>query len=45
MTTEKLEKTVARHEMQCLELKESFNAECIETACAFFIRRQGVNYV
>ena len=41
MTTEELEKIVARHEMQCLELKESFNAECIETACAFFIRRQG----
>lgn len=35
MTTEELEKIVARHEMQCLELKESFNVECIETACAF----------
>lgn len=43
MTTEELEKFVARHEMQCLELKESFNVECIETACAFFTRRQGVN--
>ena len=30
MTTEELEKFVARHEMQCLELKESFNAECVE---------------
>lgn len=35
MNAEKLEKIVARHEMQCLELKESFNVECIETACAF----------
>ena len=35
MTTEELEKIVARHEIQCLELKESFNVECIETACAF----------
>ena len=43
MNTEELEKTVARHEMQWLELKESFNIKCIETACAFFIRRQGVN--
>ena len=42
MNAEELEKIVARHEMQCLELKESFNVECIETACAFFIRRQGV---
>ena len=45
MNAEELEKIVARHEMQCLELKESFNAECIETACTFFIRRQGVNDV
>ena len=37
MNAEELEKIVARHEMQCLELKESFNAECIETACAFLI--------
>ena len=43
MTAEELEKIVTRHEMQWLELKESFNVECIETACAFFIRRQGVN--
>ena len=35
MTTEELEKIVTRHEMQCLEVKESFNVECIETACAF----------
>ena len=35
MTAEELEKIVARHEMQCLELKEYFNVECIETACAF----------
>ena len=34
MTTEELEKIVARHEMQCLELKESFNVEGIESACA-----------
>ena len=31
MTTDELEKIVARHEMQGLELKESFNVECIET--------------
>lgn len=37
MTEEELEKIVARREMQCLELKESFNAECIETVCAFLI--------
>ena len=35
MNAEELEKIVARDEMQCLELKESFNVECIETACAF----------
>ena len=35
MTTIELLKIVARHEMQCLELKESFNVESIETACAF----------
>ena len=29
MNVEELEKIVARHEMQCLELKESFNVECI----------------
>ena len=43
MNAEELEKVVARHEMQCLDLKESFNAECIKTAWAFFIRRQRVN--
>ena len=37
MNAEGLEKIVVRHEMRCLELKESFNAECIETTCAFFI--------
>ena len=37
MNAEELEKIVARHEMQCLELKESFNVEYIETACAFFL--------
>ena len=35
MTAEELKKIVARHEMQCLGLKESFNVECIESACAF----------
>lgn len=35
MTTIELQNIVARHEMQCLELKESFNVESIETACAF----------
>ena len=38
MNAEELERIVARHEMQCLELKESFNVECIETACAFSLR-------
>lgn len=37
MNAEELEKIVARHERQCLELKEPFNVECIETACAFFL--------
>ena len=35
MATNGLEKTSVRYEMQCLELKESFNVACIETACAF----------
>ena len=35
MTSEELETIVRKHEMQRLELKESFNVECIETACAF----------
>jgi len=35
MTSEELEAIVRKHEMQRLELKESFSAECIETACAF----------
>lgn len=34
MNAEEFEKIVARHEMRCLELKESFNVGCIETACA-----------
>lgn len=33
--TEELEKIVSRHEMQRLELKEGFNVESIEAACAF----------
>lgn len=37
MNAEELEKIVARHEMQCLELKEAFNVECIETACGWRI--------
>ena len=37
MNAEGLEKIVARHEMQGFGLKESFNAECIETACALFL--------
>ena len=35
MNAEELEKIVARHGRQCLELKASFNVECIETARAF----------
>ena len=35
MTAKELEAIVARHEMQQLELKESFGAEAIESACAF----------
>lgn len=38
MTLEELERLVAKHEMQCLEPKESFGAEYIETACAFTAR-------
>ena len=30
MNAEELEKIVARHEMQCLELKEGFSVECVE---------------
>lgn len=37
MNAEELEKIVARHERQHLGLKESFNVECIETACALFL--------
>ena len=33
MNAEEPEKIVARHEMQCLELKESFNVACTETVC------------
>ena len=43
MIAEGLEKIVARHEMQCLELKEPFTVERIETACSFFLYWQGVN--
>ena len=35
MTEKELEIAVNAHEMQRLELKEAFGAECIETACAF----------
>ena len=35
MTETELETIVARHEMQQLELKESFGVEAIESACAF----------
>ena len=35
MTEKELEIAVNEHEMQRLELKESFGAESIETACAF----------
>ena len=35
MTEKELEIAVNEHEMQRLELKESFDRECIETACAF----------
>ncbi len=35
MTEKELEIAVTAHEKQRLELKESFGAECIETACAF----------
>ena len=40
MNVEELEKIGARHEMRCLELKESFNVECIEMACAFAMGRR-----
>ena len=32
MNAEELEKIVARHEMQCLELKESFNVESLRSS-------------
>ena len=35
MTIGELEIIVSKNEMQRLELKESFGAECIESACAF----------
>jgi len=35
MTAQELEIAISKHEMQRLELKESFGAECVETACAF----------
>ena len=35
MTAKELGTIVVRHEMQQLELKESFGAETVETACAF----------
>lgn len=35
MTAQELEIAIREHEMQRLELKESFGAECVETACAF----------
>ena len=35
MTDKELEIVIKEHEMQTLELKESFGVECIETACAF----------
>ena len=38
MNAEELEKIVARHEMQCSELKGSFNVECNEVACAYSLR-------
>ena len=38
MNAGELEKIVVWHEMRCLELKESYEAECIETACAFVIK-------
>lgn len=35
MTESELEVVIAKHEMQRVEFKESFDVECIETACAF----------
>ena len=35
MTADEIESIIAKYEMQRIELKESFDAECIETACAF----------
>ena len=35
MTTEEFEIIVGKHEIQRLELKASFDEECIEPACAF----------
>ena len=38
MNAEELENIAARHKMQCLELKESFNVGYIETAYRVRIR-------
>ena len=35
MNAEDREKIAARHERQCIALKEAFNVECVET---FFLR-------
>ena len=45
MTAEEVESIIAKHEMQRIELKESFDAECIETACAFANAHGGLIFI
>ena len=45
MTAEGIESIIAKHEMQRIELKESFDVECIETACAFANAHGGLIFI
>lgn len=45
MTADEIESIIAKHEMQRIELKESFDAECIETACAFANAHGGLIFI
>ena len=45
MTAGEIESIISKHEMQRIELKESFDAECIETACAFANAHGGLIFI
>ena len=45
MTADEIASIVAEHEMQRIELKESFDAECVETACAFANAHGGLIFI